>query len=113
MNVPVVDERGTVIYVVDLLWRELRAALEIDSREFHFSEADWRAALARHNELTRFGLSVTHYPPSATRAPRWDAEVAYWLRRRAAELGVVTPAVRRSEPAAARPALPLVVVRGG
>jgi len=92
MNVPVVDGRGTVIFVVDVLWRALRAALEIDSREFHFSDADWRATLARHNELTRYGLSVTHYPPSETRAPGWTAEVACWLRRRAAEVGVAIPA---------------------
>jgi hypothetical protein len=114
MNVDVVDEHGIVIYVVDLLWRELRAALEIDSREFHFSEAGWHDTLTRHNELTRCGLSVVHYPPSATRAQRWVDDVATWLRRRAGELGVTIPAVRgRHAPGALDAPAPLIVVRGG
>ncbi|MDQ2749921.1 MAG: hypothetical protein ABI775_00915 [Pseudonocardiales bacterium] len=113
MNVEIVDERGSVIYVVDLLWRELRAALEIDSREFHFTEADWRATLVRHNELTRCGLSVMHYPPSATRAKNWTADVATWLRRRAADLGVPIPARRgRHTAGSVGPPAPFVVRRG-
>jgi hypothetical protein len=93
LNVPIVDERGAVIFVVDVLWRELRAALEIDSREFHFSDAGWRATLDRHNKLTRSGLAVTHYPPSVVNARdcTWTAEVAEWLRCRATELGVALP----------------------
>lgn len=114
MNVPVVDDSGTVIYVVDLLWRELRAVLEIDSREFHFDDADWRATLARHNELTRYGLAVAHYPPSETRAARWCAEVACWLRGRAAELGVPMEVARApASRAAGRPTAPFVVARSG
>lgn len=93
LNVQIVDERGVVIFVVDVLWRALRAALEIDSREFHFSEAAWRATMARHNRLTRYGLAVTHYPPSVVtaRGGTWTAEVGDWLRTRATELGVVVP----------------------
>ena len=64
LNVPIVDEHGALIYVVDVLWRALRAVLEIDSREHHFSESDWLATLERHNELTRYGLAVTHYAPT-------------------------------------------------
>ena len=52
LNVPIVDQFGKLLWVVDILWRELRAALEIDSREFHFCEADWQATLRRHNALT-------------------------------------------------------------
>jgi hypothetical protein len=76
--------------VVDVLWRELRAALEIDSRECHFSDAEWQATLARHNELTRFGLAITHYPPSRIdeRGDPWLAQVSDWLHRRAGELAV-------------------------
>jgi len=90
LNVPVVDEQGELIFVVDVLWRELRAALEIDSREYHFSETDWLATLDRHNELTRYGLAVSHYAPSIVtkRGAGWVAEVDDWLHRRAAELGV-------------------------
>jgi hypothetical protein len=90
LNVPIVRP-GEPRYVVDVLWRALRAALEIDSREFHLSERGWQRTLARHNTLTRLGLAVVHYPPSATRARGWPGEVAGWLHARAAELGVPYP----------------------
>ncbi|MEO8888766.1 MAG: hypothetical protein ABI429_05670 [Jatrophihabitantaceae bacterium] len=88
LNVPVVDGHARVIYVVDVLWRELRAVLEIDSREFHLSETHWKATMARHNALTRGGLAVAHYPPSAVARRGWGAEVIAWLHARADELGV-------------------------
>lgn len=81
--------RGSrVIAVADVLWRDLRAVLEIDSREFHLSEAEWKATMQRHNRLTSAGLALTHYPPSATGDPAWPDEVARWLHHRARELGV-------------------------
>ena len=86
MNVPLLSANGRVIAVLDFLWRGLLAVLEIDSREFHFREADWKATSARHNLLTRLGLAVIHYPPSQTSSPRWTDEVQEWLRNRAAEL---------------------------
>jgi hypothetical protein len=80
--------RGRVIAVADVLWRELRAVLEVDSREYHLSEAQWKATRARHNRLTRAGYAVTHYPPSAIRdgGLAWVADVDNWLRARAFEL---------------------------
>jgi hypothetical protein len=92
LNVPVRAAEGRR-YVVDFLWRGLRAALEIDSREFHISADEWAATLARHNALTAAGLSVLHQPPSAISAPdgRWLDETADWLTRRARELGVALP----------------------
>jgi hypothetical protein len=115
LNVPIVDERGSVLYVVDILWRDLRAALEIDSREFHFSESDWHTTLARHNELTRCGLAVTHYPPSAvtTGSNHCLNEVQEWLRRRADELGVPYPGGRGVvAPAVGATPPPFVVTSG-
>lgn len=93
LNVPIVDQVGTLIRVVDILWRELRAALEIDSREFHYNEADWQATLRRHNQLTRWGLSATHYPPREISQNRSNfvAEVYEWLQMRASELHVPMP----------------------
>jgi hypothetical protein len=83
LNVPVVDEDGRLVSVVDVLWRELRAALEIDSREYHFAEKDWEATMRRHNALTRSGLAVAHYPPRlvTARNSTFVAETAEWLRR--------------------------------
>ena len=96
VNVSIVDTAGRLLRVVDLFWRALRAVIEIDSRAFHFCEADWQATLARHNELTRHGLSLLHYAPRAVTAPgsTFVAEVAAWLRSRAAELGVPMPGGR-------------------
>lgn len=96
MNVPIVDEHGRLLYVVDLLWRELRAALEIDSREYHFGIEEWEATLDRHNQLTRYGLSVTHYPPRRVtcRGSTFVPDIADWLCRRAVELSVRLPAGR-------------------
>jgi hypothetical protein len=96
LNVPIVDEDGRLVFVVDALWRELRAALEIDSREHHFGEKDWEATMRRHNALTRCGLAVAHYAPKLVTARNgtFVAEVAEWLRRRAAELGMSVPSGR-------------------
>jgi hypothetical protein len=88
LNVPIVHA-GRVIAVADVLWRELRAVLEIDGREYHLSEAQWKATMARHNRLTAAGYAVTHYPPSAMRdgGLAWVAEVDDRLRARAREPG--------------------------
>jgi very-short-patch-repair endonuclease len=51
-------------YVVDFLWRPLRAVLEIDSVEYHFSPGDWQRTLSRHRELESLGFSVIHVRPS-------------------------------------------------
>ena len=93
MNVPVVLA-GQALYCVDFLWRALRAVLEIDSREYHFKEADWRDTMTRHNALIAAGFAVTHYPPSLVGRPGWADEVAEWLRARARELGLPYPRAR-------------------
>jgi hypothetical protein len=88
MNAEIRDAQGVMI--VDVYWPELRAALEVDSREYHFSEADWKATMARHNRLAVLGIAVTHYPPSVISARKgsWLDEVRVWLSRRARELRV-------------------------
>jgi hypothetical protein len=67
-------------YVADLLWRALRAILEIDSVEYHLNPADWRRTMDRHLALSTLGYSVVHRPPSALRDPaRFAAEIGAWL----------------------------------
>lgn len=87
-NVPMVTASGVQIAEADCLWRELRAVLEIDSRQFHFEEEDWERTLARHSLLGRRGLAVDHYSPSQVRRnpELWAKGVEQWLRSRAAEL---------------------------
>lgn len=88
VNAAIYGTGGRLLYVVDVLWRDLRAILEIDSREFHFTEQDWKATSARHNVLTAMDYAVVHYPPSAIRAGRvgWALEVRRWLDARARSL---------------------------
>lgn len=93
VNAPIRDSSGRVVYVADFLWPTLRAIVEIDSREFHFSEDDWKRTVRRHNDLTYLGYAVAHYPPSAVRdsGAGWAADVRRWLEHRATELGVPAP----------------------
>lgn len=76
-----IDLSGGGHCICDLVWRELRGILEIDSREHHFEPADWRATMDRHLALTTAGWSVIHRPPSAVaREPaRFVREVGAWL----------------------------------
>jgi very-short-patch-repair endonuclease len=75
-------------YVVDFLWRELHAILEIDSVEHHLDPADWAATMDRHLALETLGFSVAHRPPSAVRdhPQRFVHEISAWLASRAALL---------------------------
>jgi very-short-patch-repair endonuclease len=93
LNVPILDGIGNHIATADVLWRELRAVLEVDSKEHHFLEPQWEQTMRRHNGLTRLGLAVTHYPPTDLRRRTEEVmtEVDEWLRARAVELGVPYP----------------------
>lgn len=89
-NVDIFDRAGRLIATVDLCWQKIRAIVEIDSREFHFSDADWQKTLRRHTRLTILGYALIHYSPSEMRrqGTRWATEVAEWLEARAREVGV-------------------------
>ncbi|MFK3983942.1 type IV toxin-antitoxin system AbiEi family antitoxin domain-containing protein [Micromonospora sp. NPDC050397] len=60
-------------------------ALEVDSREFHFTPTDWAKTLRRHNELARHGALVLHFTPAQIRQDpnlvRRTVEDAYRSRR--------------------------------
>lgn len=64
---------------------EAAIALEVDSQEFHFAPADWRRSMDRHNELSRHGLLILHFPPAQIRREpervRRLVEDAYRSRR--------------------------------
>lgn len=96
LNVPILDAAGAVIAVADVLWRDLRAILEIDSREYHLSETAWKQTMARHNRLTRAAFALTHLPPSEVsgRSAGWLEELSGWLGDRGRELGVPPPRER-------------------
>jgi hypothetical protein len=72
---------------VDLYWKRLRAVLEIDSKQWHYEEEDWTATWDRHLDLSTFGYSVIHRPPSALRdKERFARDVQAWLAGREADL---------------------------
>lgn len=93
LNVPLIDEHGRHIATADVLWRALRAVLEVDSKEHHFLEPHWRSTMRRHNVLTRYTVAVTHYAPIEfrDRPARVMAEIDAWLAARAVELGIPYP----------------------
>lgn len=92
MNAPIVDVASGRRYVADFLWAQLRAVLEIDSREFHLSELEWKATMVPHNALVAMGYAVVHYPPSAVQARGWAPGVRRWLAIRAIEVGATASA---------------------
>jgi hypothetical protein len=75
------------IRVVDFYWSRLRACLEIDSVEWHFERDDWAGTWDRHLDLSKFGYSVIHRPPSALDDERrFIGDVTDWLAGREADL---------------------------
>jgi hypothetical protein len=88
VNAPIYDARGRLLYRVDFLWPALKAIVEVDSREFHFGEDEWKSTMQRHNVLTAMGYAVTHYAPSVIRARKraWAMDVASWLATRSREI---------------------------
>lgn len=72
---------------VDFYWPRLRAVLEIDSVEWHYEVEEWSGTWDRHLNLSTYGYSVVHRPPSALRNPtRFATEVEAWLAGREADL---------------------------
>lgn len=85
-NARVCLPNGSVRYV-DFYWPALRACLEIDSVEWHFDQRAWTGTWDRHLDLTKFGYSVIHRPPSALDDERrFVHDVADWLAGREADL---------------------------
>jgi hypothetical protein len=62
-------------------------ALEVDSREYHFSPDGWRQTLDRHNRLAQHGILVLHFTPAQIRddpdGVRRTVEEAYLTRKSA------------------------------
>ena len=75
------------IRAVDFYGPRLRACLEIDSVEWHYGVDEWAGTWDRHLDLTKYGYSVIHRPPSALREPaRFTRDVTDRLTGREAEL---------------------------
>lgn len=70
---------GRPLPTPDAWFDQVELAIEVDSREFHLSPADWERTLSRHNELTRHGAQVLHFPPS--RISREPATVLHMVEQ--------------------------------
>jgi hypothetical protein len=51
----------------DAWWEEFGVAVEVDSREYHFDEADWEHTMQRAARMTAAGISVLHFTPRRVR----------------------------------------------
>jgi hypothetical protein len=51
----------------DAWWAEAGVAVEVDSREWHLSPADWERTQARHAAMSAHGILVLHYAPRRIR----------------------------------------------
>ena len=51
----------------DAWWPALGIAVEVDSREWHLSPADWERTLRRHAEMSAHGIIVLHFTPGQIR----------------------------------------------
>lgn len=85
---------GTVLCSPDAYDPLTGTALEVDSREHHFSVQSWEATMLRHGRMTAAGLGVLHSPPSRIgRDP--DGVVDEFRRTQSTRLGWVPTVVVR------------------
>jgi hypothetical protein len=51
----------------DAWWEAFGVAAEVDSRQYHFDEADWETTMQRHDRMTAAGIKVLHFTPRRIR----------------------------------------------
>jgi hypothetical protein len=57
----------------DAWWPEYGVAVEVDSREWHLSPADWERTMTRHRRMSAAGVIVLHISPRQLREQQADA----------------------------------------
>jgi hypothetical protein len=57
-----------LVAVADCWWPDAGVAAEVDSREYHYSAADWQHTMRRHDRLVALGVLVLHFTPGRIRA---------------------------------------------
>jgi very-short-patch-repair endonuclease len=58
----------TFIAVPDCWWPDAGVAVEVDSREWHLSPADWERTMSRRSTMSSYGIIVLHFSPRQIRA---------------------------------------------
>jgi hypothetical protein len=66
----------------DAWWPQHGVAVEVDSREWHLSPADWEHTMARHRRMSGAGIVVVHVSPRQIRdeAAHLEADLTAALR---------------------------------
>ena len=54
---------GQLLAITDAWWPQAGVAVEVDSREWHLSPADWERTLARDARMTEHGILVLRFTP--------------------------------------------------
>jgi very-short-patch-repair endonuclease len=79
-----------LIAVADAWWPHAGLVVEVDSREWHLSPADWEQTMRRHAALTALGILVLHFSP---RQIRTEPETVMEAIRSALQSGSPVPRV--------------------
>lgn len=58
---------GTFIARPDAWWPEAGVAIEVDSKRWHFAEADWEQTMDRHSDLGQYSIVTLHFSPHKIR----------------------------------------------
>ena len=85
--------RGDVFVAMpDAWWPDAGLAVEVDSREWHLSPADWERTMRRHARMGAYGIVVLHFSPQRIKSEP------------AAVIATISAALRnaRTEPAGIR-----------
>ena len=56
----------------DAWWPEAGVAVEVDSKQWHFSEADWNRTMDRHSDLGQYSIVTLHFTPHKLRNEQAD-----------------------------------------
>ena len=89
-NIALYGPDGEFLGIVDAWWQRAGVAAEVDSREFHFSDEDWRDTMKRHNRLTKRRVQLMHFPPARIQT---DSDAVLAELRSAIETGLGEPSL--------------------
>jgi very-short-patch-repair endonuclease len=90
---------GEIIAVPDCWWPQVGVAVEVDSREWHFSPHDWEKTMRRHEAMGAHGIITLHFTPRRIREE--PAEVVKAIREALAAAEHRPPLLIRTVQAAA------------
>jgi hypothetical protein len=75
----------------DAWWEAHGVAAEVDSREYHFEEADWENTMQRDARMTAIGIRVLHFTPRRIRA---EPDLVIATIRRTLQIGAPVSGIR-------------------